>query len=327
MIEHKEIDKAVEVLAPHLVYTPMRSYTAMSDACGLEVYTKLELRQKSGSFKARGAFFLMLSIPESERKRAFFAAASTGNHAIAFCTALQELGLKGMVFLPRSISPAKLSLIAQFEIPYQLVGNSSLDAELHCRAESTKHGYIVVPPYNDPRIIVGQGTVAVEILDQLSGIDVVVVPVGGGGLISGVATYLKACKPSVHIIGCQPKMSPEMVRSIQSGQILTEDISGPTLSDGTAGGLEEGSLTFSICQQLVDEWCLVSEHEIAVEISNYHASSGSFIEGSAALPLACIRKRAKEWSGKKALAILTGNRLNRERYIQMISSSDWTNIL
>lgn len=314
-MKKEEINRAAQVLAPYLVLTPLTLYKAMSEDCGLEVYTKMEFLQKSGSFKSRGAYNTILSVPEPQRKETFFVAASTGNHGIAFCTAIHELGLQGKVFLPTGVSASKLRLIEQFGLPFELVGASSLDTELYCRAQADEHGYTMVHPYNDPNIVAGQGTVAIEVLDQLPSLDAVVVPVGGGGLISGVASYFKACNPMVQVVGCQPEESPEMVMSIRSGKILSDDMSRPTLSDGTAGGLEPNAITFEICQDLVDEWCLVSEQEIAFEIAQYNVHYGIFIEGAAALSLACIRKLAHGWSGKKVVALLTGSRLNKERYL------------
>lgn len=319
MIKKEEINRAAQVLAPYLVVTPLTPYKVMGDACGLEVYTKMELLQKSGSFKARGAYYAILSVPESQRQATFFVAASTGNHGIAFCTAIQELGLHGKVFLPTSVSASKLKLIEQFGIPFELVGTNSLDTEMYCRAQAEEHGYMMVHPYNDPYIVAGQGTVAIELLNQLPSLDAVVVPVGGGGLISGIASYLKGRKQKVCVIGCQPEESPEMVMSIHSGKILGDDISRPTLSDGTAGGLEPNSITFEICQELVDEWCLVSEQEIAFEIAQFQLHGGILIEGAAALSLACIRKLADGWSGKKVVALLTGSRLNKERYLRVMN--------
>ena len=173
-----------------------------------------------------------------------------------------------------------------------------------------ENGYELVHPYNDPEIIAGQGTIALELLEQLPDLDVVIVPVGGGGMIAGIASYLKSKNPLIRIVGCQPEKSPEMVKSIELDKIIEEDISKPTLSDGTAGGMEQGSITFDIARELVDEWALISEGEIAQEILYLLKHNQMIIEGAAALGLAFIRKNAQRFVGKKIAVIICGKRIS-----------------
>ncbi len=313
MITRPHIEKAAQRIADYLIQTPCVADLQLSEEIGVTVFSKMEMYQVSGSFKSRGAFNKLLSLEEHQRREGFFVAASTGNHAAAFCTALRQLGLKGKVFLPESISPSKLDYIKSFGVPYEMVGRTSLHAELHCRKVANENGYEMVHPYNDPEIVAGQGTVGREILAQVENPDLIVVPVGGGGLISGIVSWVKSNGLETHIVGCQPEQSPEMVASIRAGQIIEEDISNPTLSDGTAGGMEPGSITFPISRDGVDEWSLITENEIAFEIREMILKQQIIIEGAAALPLAYIRKNAKKWQGKKAVLVLTGKRISPEK--------------
>jgi len=307
------IQAAAQRTAPYLYRTPADRCHFLSQTINGSVYLKMENQQVSGSFKSRGAYNKILSIPEEQRKNSFFVAASTGNHAAAFCHALKTLGLNGKVFLPKNVSPAKLEFIESFGISYELHGKTSLQTEIHCGTVAKEQGYLMVHPYSDPDIIAGQGTIGLELIEQIPNLDAAIVPVGGGGLISGIASYLKAVNPSIRIIGCQPENSPEMVRSIEQGSIISEDISKPTLSDGTAGGMEQDAITFSICQKLVDDWLLISEEEIADAICwmvNYHQT---IIEGSAGMGIAALHRLSQELAGQNVATIICGKRISTEK--------------
>ncbi|MCB0689406.1 MAG: pyridoxal-phosphate dependent enzyme [Saprospiraceae bacterium] len=309
----KEIEAAAARIASYLYMTPLVYNSILSNQLKSQVYLKLENQQVSGSFKARGAYNKILSYPESERKDRFFVAASTGNHAAAFCSALTNLKLKGKVFLPENVSTSKLEYIKATGVPFELFGKNSLHTEIYCRKVAEENNFVLVHPYNDPEIVAGQGTVAREMLKQQPELDIIIAPVGGGGLISGMGIYLKNKHPSIKLIGCQPVNSPEMVRSIESQHIIEEDISLPTLSDGTAGGMEKGSITFPLCQKYVDDWALLEEGEIAEEIYNMIKTDQLMIEGAAALPLAFLRQNTKKMQGKKIGLVITGKRISLEK--------------
>jgi threonine dehydratase len=165
-----------------------------------------------------------------------------------------------------------------------------------------------VSPYNDLQVIAGQGTISVELIKQLAVIDYVFVTVGGGGLISGMTTYLNAISPQTEVIGCLPENSAEMYRSVQAGRLITED-GKPTLSDGSAGGFEEGSITFPLCQQLVKDWTLVSEAEIRDGIKLMLSTHRKLVEGSAAVALASYLKRKDEFVDKNVVILLCGSNI------------------
>jgi len=318
LTDFNDIILAAERISPYLYRTPFEYNSILSEQTKCTVFLKLENQQVSGSFKARGAYNKILSYSPETRGQHFFTAASTGNHAAAFCSALRTLNLKGKVFLPKNVSPSKLEYIKSMGVPFTLIGKNSLHTEIYCRQVSNKEGYTMVHPYNDEFIISGQGTVALEMLEQQPDMDVLIAPVGGGGLISGMGKWIKNKNPQIHLVGCQPFNSPEMVRSIESGHIIEDDISQPTLSDGTAGGMEPGSITFSLCQKYVDEWALLEEGEITHEIINMLQINQLLIEGAAALPLAYLRKHVHRYENKKVGLVITGKRISIQKVKELL---------
>jgi threonine dehydratase len=306
----ERVRKAAIRLGPYIRKTPVNYSEVLSNELGVPVFLKMENQQISGSFKARGAFNRILVEVEKNPKPGFFVTASTGNHASGFGLVLRSLNLEGKVFLPENVAESKMDFIRLLGIPWEQVGNDSLETELTARKMADKQNWIFVSPYNDEDIIAGQGTIAYELLGQLADFEFVIVPVGGGGLISGIASFLKLTHPDVKIIGCQPQNSPEMYLSLQAGRIIHERVSRPTLSDATAGGIEPASITFDLCRQFVDDLILITESEIASAIRwmlKYHQE---VIEGAAALSIACARKIASRLKGKKTVLILSGKRLS-----------------
>jgi len=167
-----------------------------------------------------------------------------------------------------------------------------------------------VSPYNDLVVVAGQGTIAPELVKQIGEIDALFAPVGGGGLISGVASFLKAVTPEAEVIGCQPVASAVMYESVKAGKIVEME-SLPTLSDATAGGIEGGSITFDLCRRFVDRYELVSEAEIAAAIRFIHEHEGMVIEGGAALPVAVMLRRPPELEGRKVVLVITGSKIDQ----------------
>ena len=314
----QEITSARERIAPYIRETPLEYAPFLSRLTGVEVWLKMENWQVSGSFKIRGVFNKLLSIPEAQRKSAFFVAVSTGNHASAFGYACNLLGLKGKIFLPTTVAPAKLQYIQSFGVPYELYGRDSVETELFAGEYARKHGAILVHPYNDPAIVAGQGTIAAELLQVHSSLDAVFIPVGGGGLASGIATYLAAKAPQVARIGCQPEKSPEMYVSIQKGGIITESIAQPTLSDGTAGGIEPGSVTFELCRDYLHEIVLLSEKELQHALRWMLENNQQMIEGAAANSLAALFKYRDQWQGKQVALVLSGKRLSMDKLKKIV---------
>jgi threonine dehydratase len=298
----------IEGRSPFAVRTPCRLSPELSRAVDTEVFIQLENLQLSGSFKLRGVVNKIRSLAPDQSNRPLIAA-STGNHGAAFAHALSELGLEGRLFLPRGAAAAKLRAVSSYGVPYELVGDDCVETEIQAREFARDHGGVLVPPYNDPDVVAGQGTIAVELLDEPGGFDVVLAPVGGGGLIAGIASYLASAAPEVDVIGCQPEASAVMYHSVQAGEIVAEE-SRPTLADATAGGIEQGSITFELCRRHVADFVLLSEDEIADAIRLVHESEAMVIEGGAALAVAAAVKHRHTLAGRRVVLIISGSRID-----------------
>ncbi|MDJ0764090.1 MAG: threonine/serine dehydratase [Myxococcota bacterium] len=297
--------RAHERIAPHIVETPCWESPLLCHELGAQVFLKLENQQVTGSFKVRGVVNKCLSLRNSDQQKPLIAA-STGNHGAAFAHALRRFDLKGMLFVPENIDPHKRRALVNTGVQLVFFGTDCVQTEheaLH-RARET-HG-IYISPYNDWDIIRGQGTIGIEIMAQLGAVDVVFVPVGGGGLISGIAAYLKAVSPKTRIIGCQPAASPVMASSIEAGHIVEME-SFPTLSDATAGGIESGAVTFDLCRQFVDGFVIATEEEIQTALEQLATQLHLAVEGAAALALAAAKKSKPEIQGKRVALIISGS--------------------
>jgi threonine dehydratase len=290
--------------------TPLDYSCRFSMGTGADVYMKLENIQYTGSFKLRGATNRLMTLA-SEQKRAGCVAASSGNHGAAIAYAMQKLGIEGVIFVPEQTSAAKVEAIRSYGGDVRFFGSDGLDTELHARAYAEERGMLYLSPYNDPEVIAGQGTCGIEIQASLPQIDTLYVAVGGGGLVSGVASVLKSANPAVRIIGCQPEASAVMAHSIEAGRIVDEE-SGPTLSDGTAGGIEQDAVTFGLCRALVDEFVLVSEAEIAAAMRTFIDYEHQLIEGAAGVALAAMLKQKDALAGRSVVVLICGGNVSRD---------------
>jgi len=302
------IETAAGAIAPYVRETPCRSSAALSRLTGSDVHLKLENLQESGSFKLRGVVNKVVSLNADQSGR-LLVAASTGNHGLAFAHAVGLFGRKGKLFIPRTASRIKVDLLRSTGIPFETVGENCIEAEAHAHAFSRTGGHVWISPYNDLEVVHGQGTVAVELTRQLEGIDAVLVPVGGGGLISGIAAYLKAFDRDIQVIGCQPRNSCVMSQSVAAGKIVEAE-EAPTISDGTAGGIEPGSVTFDLCRRFVDDFILLEEKEIERAICFLYENEGMAVEGAAALAVAAIMNNGARFAGRRVVAVLSGSRLD-----------------
>ena len=292
----------------HVRETPLELSPYLSAEAEAEVYLKLESQQITGSFKLRGAMNKCLSLSKGDRSRPVVTA-SSGNHAVAVAYTLKEVGGTGIIYLPSTVSPAKVEALAPYGVELRFVGSDSVEGELEAKRVSREEGLLYISPYSDPQVIGGQGTIAVEIERQLERFDAVFVPVGGGGLISGIAGYFKARSPSVRIVGCQPRASRVMYESLAAGRILDLP-SERTLADGTAGGVDPDAITFPICQRDVDEMVLVSEDEIARAMRLAIEKHCMLIEGAAALSIASFRKMRPAYRGQTVVLVVSGKKVS-----------------
>ncbi len=306
----REVILAEMRIRPRIRMTILEYSPRFSRMSGANVYFKLENLQHTGSFKVRGAMNKILSLTAEERERGVVTA-STGNHgaAVAFC--LDKPGAPGLVFAPENASPTKVAAIESLGAAVRRVGGDAVEAEAFARAHALEKGLAYIPPYNDPRVIGGQGVIGVELVGQLGKIDAVYVSLGGGGLISGVAGYLKSYLREVEIIGCSPENSHVMIQSVKAGEILDAP-SLPTLSDGTAGGVEPGSITFETCRDFVDEYVTVTEDEIKKSMKLFMETHHMMIEGAAGVAIASFLKTASRHEGENVVIIICGANISLE---------------
>jgi threonine dehydratase len=296
-------------IRPFIRRTPLDEAMALSQSGGDQVFLKLENLQHTGSFKLRGAFNKLLSLSPAELERGVVVA-SSGNHGAAVAYALRKLGATGVIFVPNHAATTKVEAIRRLGGEVRLQGDDSVDAELAARAfaQETERAYI--SPYNDWAIVAGQGTIGLEICHDLPDIETVYVTVGGGGLISGIAGYLNGrgraqTRKSVRIVGCLPASSPVMYESVRSGHVVEME-SLPTLSDGSAGGIEANAITLDLCKNLVDDWILVEESEIAAAIRLIAETNHQLIEGAAGVAVAAYRKDTERGQNRKVAIVLCG---------------------
>lgn len=304
MITAGAIEVAEQRIRPYVRETPLDESLAFSQLTAADVHLKLENLQYTGSFKLRGAMNKLLTL-SAEQRRHGIVAASSGNHGAAVAYACRILATPGVVFVPESISSTKLGAMQRYGVEVRLHGDDSLISELAARRYATEQGLAYISPYNDAEVVAGQGTIGVELARQLPGLDAVFVAVGGGGLIGGIADYLKSRLPGVRVIGCQPVNSDVMRQSVQAGHILDLP-SLPTLSDGTAGGVEADAVTFALCRDLVDEWVIVSEAEIAEAMRQVMESHHLLVEGASGVAIAGMKKLAPQYAGQQVVAVLCG---------------------
>jgi len=290
--------------------TPLDYSWRFSAATGADVYFKLENLQYTGSFKLRGAANRLLTLT-SAQQRAGCVTASSGNHGAAVAYAMRKLGIEGVIFVPEQTSPAKVEAIRSYGGDVRFFGTDGLDTEEHARSYAAERDMFYVSPYNDPEVIAGQGTCGIEIEASLPQADTVYVAVGGGGLIGGIASVLKAGNPAIRIVGCQPEASAVMAHSVEAGRIL-EEASAPTLSDGTAGGIEQGAITFGLCSSLVDEFVLVSEAEIAAAMRRFIDYEHQLIEGAAGVAVASMIRQGDLLGGQTVAVLVCGGNVSRD---------------
>jgi threonine dehydratase len=302
----------------HAVVTPLTGLRAASERCGAEILLKCEHQQKTGSFKLRGALAKLLSLSGDQRDRGVVAA-STGNHGLGVAHALSALGGKGIVCVPGQASPVKVAAIRRYGVEVRVMGREPAETEGLARLLAAECGLSYISPYNDLDVIAGQGTVGEEIVQQLGRrpVAAVVVAVGGGGLVSGIAATVKTALRGVRVIGASPANDAAMAASVQAGRVVQVD-ARPTISDGTAGGVEEGSVTLPLCTELVDEWMLIEEPEIRSALRFMIDTEHQLVEGSAAMAIAAGLKAGRSMAGQVVAIVSCGANISSATLAQAI---------
>ena len=305
-------NRRIKAVAGGARETPLDESGVFSERSGANFLLKGEHLQRTGSFKMRGAMNKLLCLSDEERQRGVITA-SSGNHGMATTQAARVAGLKVTVYLPETVSPLKLTNMQRLGADTVLIPGNGVVAEISARAAAESEGKVFVSPYSDFEVIAGQGTVGLEMAEQCADLAAVYVCVGGGGLISGIGSYLKTCQPQVDIIGCWAENSAAMHLCMNKGEIY-DTPETPTLSDGSAGGIEPGAITFPLCQQVIDRQLLVSEAEIAAAMRDMATAERFIIEGAAGVALAAALKSAGDYRGRNIAVVVCGRNITLDSF-------------
>lgn len=311
------IDRLYPQLAEKLRQTPLTKHPALGTLAGCQLWLKLENQQITGSFKLRGVLSKFWALEQEFGAISQVAAASTGNHAAAVCYAAQPYHCKPTLFVPKSITASKLEKLKNSNADIRIHGSHSGDSEIAAAQWALQQSIPLIHPYNDLDVIAGQGTIGLELMRQNPNLEMVFVPVGGGGLISGIASYLKEANPKIKIIGAQPINACEMALSIKENRIVPPSTK-KTLSDGTAGGLDPHTITVDLCRRLVDDFVLVDEDEIVNAMVLLYDHANLMIEPAAALALAALLKTPREVAGRQCAAVICGGNVDPEHFKKII---------
>lgn len=301
----KNIERAAENLKPILLDTPLIRSDFFSEEYSCNVYLKPENLQRTGSFKIRGAFNKIANLTEEERNHGVISS-SAGNHAQGVAYSAKEKGIPATIVMPNVTPLLKVDATKAFGAKVILHGDVYDEAYRHAMELSEREGYTFIHPFDDYDVICGQGTIGLEIMKELPDIDEILVPIGGGGLIAGIALAIKTLKPSVKIIGVVPMGAMAMKISVEEGQV-TRLASLKTVAEGVAVK-QPGNLTFAITKKYVDDIIAVSEKEIMEAVLLVIEKHKMVAETAGAIPLAGLRKRAKK--GKNIVCLITGGNID-----------------
>ncbi len=317
MISPAEIEAARERIAGRLERTPLVPSPSLSDRAGVPVYLKLEHHQITGSFKLRGATNAVLALSEAEKTRGVVAV-STGNHGRGLAHAAKQAGVRCIVCMSSLVPGNKLDGIKALGAEVRIVGRSQDDAQVEVDRLVADEGMTMLPPFDHADIIAGQGTLGLEILEQLPEVETLLVPLSGGGLISGVACAVKAARPGARVVGVSMARGAAMYESQKAGKpIFVEEL--PTLADSLGGGLGiDNRFTFSMVRELVDDIVLLNEAEIAAAIRHAYWREQEVVEGSGAVGIGALLAGKVAVNGP-TVVVVSGRNIDMKTHHRLIS--------
>ena len=324
MVTLKEIGQARERIAGVAARTPLNPYYAAPSSDSKhsgerEIYLKAENLQPTGSFKLRGAYNKIASLTQAERKRGVVTH-SSGNHAQGVAYAARILGLRAVVVMPRNSSKMKQEAVAALGAEVVVVGPSSRERRQKAEELAAQHGYVHVPPFNDELVVAGQGTIGLEILEDLADADLVLAPVSGGGLISGIAAALKLSGSRAKVVGVEPELANDAQQSFRSGHIveITPERASSTIADGLRGQ-SVGEITFDLMQKYVDDMVTVSEDDIRHAMRTLICQAHILAEPSGAVAFAaCLLHGDKLPHSRKIVAVVSGGNADPQLLARII---------
>jgi threonine dehydratase len=289
--------------------TPLIQSSALSQLVDRNLYLKLENYQVTGSFKIRGAINKIMSLSNEERERGVITV-SSGNHGRAVAYVARKLGLKATVCVPLPVPQNKQQSIKDLGAELVVKGENADEAMVYADRLTVERGMTMVHPFDDLAVIAGQGTIGLELLEEFPEIDTVIVPLSGGGLMSGIAFTLKTANPYIHVVGVSMESGAAMIESLKSGKIV-EVLETPTLADALAGGLnQDNQYTFSMVQEYLNEAVLVSEEDIAKGIVFCIREHQMVVEGGGVVGISALLSKKIEKLGKNVAVIISGGNLS-----------------
>ena len=319
MVDIQAIEEAREKIKSYIKETPLHFSEYFSKLCDGRIFLKLENEQITNSFKIRGATNKILNLTESDRENGILAV-SSGNHAQAIGLVAQQFDLPAKIIIPKSTPKNKIDKIRKYRVELILEGDNYDEAELYARKLAKNDSATFISGYNDTEIIAGQGTIGLELLEQEPTLTDILVPLGGGGLLSGIAVAIKTKRPDINVIGVQSIACPAFYESLKAGKIIEVEMFD-SIADGMYGGIEYGSITFDIIKQYVDEVVLVEEESIRKALSLIWHKEKIRVEGAAAAAIAPILERKDLYKDKIVAAIISGGNIDEKLFQELVTST------
>jgi threonine dehydratase len=314
-----DVLRARRRIQPHVRHTPLVRSTWLSDLSGGDVRLKLESLQVANSFKSRGAFNAAIArLERSGSRPQQLVTASAGNHGRALAAAAETFGLPLVVFTPADAPAAKLDAIRRHGADLRADGRDYDEAERMAKAFAQDTGAEFISPYNDPDVIDGAATIALEIFEEMPDVDMLVVPIGGGGMISGVGRTAKAVNPDVAVIGVEVERSCAFQTSVRAGH-LVEIVPGETLADGLGGNPDPETITFELIQRFVDDIVTVSEEDLAGALRGLVDNEHLVTEGAGAAATAAVASTRVNAAGRRVAVIVSGSNIDRTRLMSVLA--------
>jgi threonine dehydratase len=313
---HESVRQAHGVIKPYIRETGVERARQLESGAG-EVWLKLECQQVTGSFKARGAIHRLSALSENERLRGIVAC-SAGNHGLGVALASELYGVSSTIFVPKTVDPARKKMLEHVSSSVHVIGATYDECEAKARQVAAELQKTFISPYNDPLVVAGQGTIGIELIEQIPNLEVVLVAVGGGGLAAGVAAYVKAVRPTIKVVGVSPANSAAMYDQVTG---IPSDFAAhlETISDSTAGSVESGAVTIDMCRALIDQWILVEEADIYAAMRYLFFEHRIVVEGAGALAVAAFLKERERIHECNTALLVCGGNIDPKRFLKIVA--------